>query len=80
MKKQVSKAAPFDARYKKYGGKKRFEVEHPAHKRALICAAPDENSALCAAAQRWGERWTAYSFYAYCRVSEVRPTQKTAGR
>ena len=49
-------------------------------KRRLIVAAPDAASAIVAAADKLGERWTAYSFYAYCRVSEVRPTQKAAGR
>lgn len=80
MKKETNKIAFHDARYEDYSGKKRFEVTHPSHKRRLIVAAPDDASAIVAAADKWGERWTAYSFYAYCLVNEVRPTQKAAGR
>ena len=80
MKKETNKIAFHDARYEDYSGKKRFEVTHPSHKRRLIVAAPDAASAIVAAADKWGERWTAYSFYAYCLVNEARPTQKAAGR
>lgn len=80
MKKEINKIAFHDARYEDYFGKKRFEVTHPSHKRRLFVAAPDAASAIVAAADKWGERWTAYSFYAYCLVNEVRPTQKAAGR
>ena len=78
MKKETNKIAFHDARYEDYSGKKRFEVTHPSHKRRFFVAAPDAASAIVAAADKWGERWTAYSFYAYCLVSEVRPTQKAA--
>ena len=80
MKKETNKIAFFDARYENYSGKKRFEVTHPSHKRRLFVAAPDAASAIVAAADKWGERWTAYSFYAYCLVNEVRLTQKAVGR
>lgn len=79
MKKGANKIAFFDAKYENYSGKKRFEVTHPSHKRRLFVAAPDAASAIVAA-DKWGERWTAYSFYAYCLVNEVRPTQKAVGR
>lgn len=80
MKKETNKIAFFDARYEDYSGKKRFEVTHPSHKRRLFVAAPDAASAIVAAALYWGERWTSYDFYAYCRVHEVRPSKKAVGR
>lgn len=80
MKTRAPKAVSADVAYENYTGRKRFEVEHPAHRRRIIVAAPNADSAIVAAAARWGERWQKYSFYAYCRVNEVRPTQKAAGR
>ena len=57
-----------DAVYKKYGGKKRWSVKCPGHKECLRVAAPDENSAIVAAAERLGRVWREYEFYAYCEV------------
>ena len=54
MKKGSSDAAHYDARYNGYSGKRRFEVEHPRHAGHLTIASPDMNSAIVAAAQRWG--------------------------
>lgn len=34
----------------------------------LLVAAPDEASSIVCAAQEFGEKWTAYRFYAYCDV------------
>lgn len=76
MKKGSSDAAYYDARYNGYSGKRRFEVEHPRHAGHLTIAAPDMNSAVVAAAQRCGEKWSAYDFYAFCRVAEVRGETK----
>ena len=72
MKKSSGEAAYYDAKYNGYSGKRRFEVEHPIHKGHLTIASPDMNSAIVAAAQRWGEKWSAYDFYAFCRVVEVK--------
>lgn len=72
MKKGSSDAAYYDARYNGYSGKRRFEVEHPRHAGHLTIASPDANSAIVAAAQRWGEKWSAYDFYAFCHVLEVK--------
>ena len=72
MKKSSGDAAYYDAKYNGYSGKKRYEVEHPRHKGHLTIASPDMNSAIVAAAQRWGEKWSAYDFYAFCRVAEVK--------
>lgn len=58
----------YDCRFEEYGGTNRFTVKHPAHFGELRVAAPDEASAIVAAADRWGERWQDYSFYAYCVV------------
>ena len=58
----------FDCAFEDYKGIKRFTVSHPAHIDSLRVAAPDEQSAIVAAADRLGERWTRYSFYAYCTV------------
>lgn len=76
MKKSSGDAAYYDAKYNGYSGKKRFEVEHPRHKGHLTIASPDMNSAIVAAAQRWGEKWSAYDFYAFCRVAEVKGEAK----
>ena len=76
MKKGSSDAAHYDAKYNGYSGKRRFEVEHPRHAGHLTIASPDMNSAIVAAAQRWGEKWSAYDFYACCNVVEVRGETK----
>lgn len=62
----------YDVRFEDYQGKKRFEVEHPDHKEAVTTAAPDEQSAIVAAAAYWRETWTKESFYARCRVWQKR--------
>ena len=76
MKKDSSDAEYYDARYNSYSGKRRFEVEHPRHAGHLTIAAPDMNSAIVAAAKRWGEKWTDYDFYAFCRVVEMKGETK----
>lgn len=50
-----------------YGGKNRFEVRHPKYDTVRV-AAPDENSAIVAAASLWGVPWTRYEIYAYATV------------
>lgn len=76
MKTRAPKAVNADAVYESYAGCKRFEVEHLAHRRRIIVAAPNADSAIVAAAARWSERWQAYNFYAYCRVTEVKEARK----
>ena len=66
--KKETKGGGYDCRYRDYTGTKRFKVTHPAHKDAVFAAAPDENSAMIAAADAWGERWTSIDFYPYCKV------------
>ena len=60
----------YDAAFEDYEGTKRFEVRHPAHKNGIRVMAPDDSSAIVAAADFWGESWRAYSFYAYCEVTK----------
>lgn len=57
-----------DGRFENYCGTKRFYVSHPDYRPTLIIAAPCEGAAIAAAAQKWGAKWTAYSFYAYCSI------------
>ena len=76
MKKGSSDAAYYDVRYNGYSGKRRFAVEHPRHAGHLTIASPDMNSAIVAAAKRWGEKWSDYDFYAFCSVVEVRGETK----
>ena len=65
---KVKEEKKFDAVFGSYGGKERFEVSHPDYKNSLIVAAPTYDSAIVAAANRWGRKWTEYEFYAYCKV------------
>ena len=60
---------PFDCAYEDYSGTKRYMVTHPKHRNSCVAAAPDENSAIVAAARFWGKKWTDYNFYALCTVS-----------
>lgn len=60
-----------DGRFENYRGTKRFCVSHPDYSPTLTIAAPNEAAAIVAAAQKWGAKWTAYSFYAYCTVWEA---------
>lgn len=63
------KSKNYDAVYEHYRGTRRYTVAHPSRKRALTVAAPDEASAIVAAADKWKVRWQSYEFYAYCDVS-----------
>ena len=58
----------YDAAFEHYRGRRRYTVAHPAHKKTLIVAAPDEVSAIVAAAKKWKERWQSVDFYAFCEV------------
>lgn len=68
MKKKNEEKTFFDCAFGDYTGKSRWIVTHPEYKGELRVAAPDENSAIVAAADRWGDTWTRYGFYAYCTV------------
>ena len=59
-----------DATYGDYKGSKRFVVSHPNQNRAARVAAPDQASAIVAASDFFGVKWTAYAFYAYCTVTQ----------
>lgn len=62
-------AKDFNCAFQDYAGNKRYIVKHPAHKGdELTVAAPDANSAMVAAADRWGEKWTKIDFYCNCEV------------
>ena len=65
---KVKETEHIDAVYEKYSGKKRWDVKCPKWKGTMRVAAPDENTAIVAAAERVGEVWTKYEFYAYCEV------------
>jgi len=60
-----------DAVYRDYKGKKRYRVNHPDIGYPLFVAAPDENSAIVAAAERLGRKWNEYDFYAYCDAMQI---------
>lgn len=63
-----AKEEKLDGIFGEYGGKKRFAVSHPDFRVPLRIAAPDEASAIVAAAKSRGRKWTEYDFYAYCEV------------
>ncbi len=63
------KEKSYDATYEHYRGRRRYTVAHPAHRKALVVAAPDEVTAIVAAAKKWKVRWQSYEFYAFCEVS-----------
>lgn len=56
-----------DVRFNGYTGKKCFSVLHPDYP-PITAAAPDENSAIVAAAKKLGVRWQTYGFYSWCSV------------
>lgn len=64
------KEEKLDATFGDYKGSKRFTVSHPNYKKAARVAAPDENSAIVAAADFFGVKWTSYEYYAYCTVTQ----------
>ena len=73
-------ARDFNCAYQDYSGSKRYIVSRPAHAGDdLTVAAPDENSAMVAAADRWGEKWTKIDFYCNCKVIKQQ-AEKTKGR
>lgn len=55
------------AAYEGYRGGKRWTVEHPKYGRVRV-AAPDDVTALVAAARLWRTKWTALDFYTSCVV------------
>lgn len=59
-----------NATYEGYRGSKHFSVWHPRYGAARV-AAPDEDSALVAAAKLWGVNWTKLEFYTGCSVSKA---------
>jgi hypothetical protein len=70
MAKNKSKEEKLDATFEDYKGSKRFNVSHPNWERAARVAAPDQASAIVAASDFFGVKWTMYSFYAYCTVTQ----------
>lgn len=69
--KKESNAEHLDAVFETYGGKKRFSVRHPSHKKEIIVAAPNKDAAIVAAAKALGKKWTKYEFYAFCEVYAI---------
>lgn len=57
-------------RFADHTGTKRWEVEHPSFGRCYVTS-PDPQSAMVAAAQVWGTKWTAYEFYSNCTVCKT---------
>lgn len=57
-----------DAVYPDYTGRKTFHVSHPSFRNDVRVRAPNKQAAVVAAAMAWNTRWTAYEFYAYCKV------------
>ena len=73
-------AKEYNVAFEGYTGAKRYIVSHPAHAGDdLTVAAPDENSAIVDAADRWGEKWTRIDLYCNCKVSRQQ-AEKTKGR
>lgn len=54
-------------RYEDYRGTKRWEVKHPRYGRCYVLS-PDPDSAMVAAAQIWGVKWTSLEFYTVCTI------------
>lgn len=67
-KKKETQDGFFQAQFNTYGGKKRFAVKHPDFKEEVVCAAPNADSAIVAAASYWKRDWTRIAFYAYYSV------------
>lgn len=59
----------YDTAFDGYTGTKRWYVRHPAFSNSLTVAAPDSDSAMKAAADFWGQPFTAYAFYAYATAT-----------
>lgn len=57
-------------RYEDYRGKKKWVVEHPDHGKVTVFA-PDEDTAIVAAAKAFGVPWTQMKFYTMCSVSKL---------
>lgn len=57
-------------RYADYNGTARYSVEHPNFGRTTVFA-PDEESAMVAAADVWNTRWTRLNFYTQCNVYKM---------
>lgn len=62
---------PIDVTVEGYAGPKLFRVTHPRHG-GLLIAAPDEVTAIVAAAKRWKRRWQDWDFYTDCIVNRSR--------
>ena len=64
-----------------YRGHRRYTVSHPDFVGEIIVAAPDEVTAIVAAAKKWQTRWQSFEFYAFCKVGiyNGRNTSKTEG-
>lgn len=57
-------------KFEDYAGKTQYVVEHPAHGKATVFA-PDEDSAMVAAADVWNTKWTKADFYLGCKVYKL---------
>ena len=57
-------------RYADYSGSAKYGVEHPVFGKTTV-AAPDEVSAMVAAADNWNTRWTRADFYLHCKVYKL---------
>ncbi len=57
-------------RYDDYRGQKKFGVSHPDYGSTAVTA-PDETSAMVAAAKVWNTRWTRTDFYLRCEVYKL---------
>lgn len=64
------KGRPKNGRYEDYRGKKKWLVEHCDHGKATVFA-PDEDTAIIAAAKVFGVPWTKMVFYTRCSVSKL---------
>ena len=58
----------YDIAFEDYRGYRRYTVSHPDFPGELMVAAPDEVSAIVAAAEYWQTRWQRFEFYAFCKV------------
>ena len=71
----------YDIAFEHYRGRRRYTVSHPEHSGVLIVAAPDDVSAIVAAAKKWQTRWQSFEFYAFCKIDIYNRsnTSKTEG-
>lgn len=58
-------------RFKRYTGSKRWRVVHPDYPGGVEVLAPDEDSAIVAAASLCSRRWQDVAWHAYAKATRL---------